>query len=256
VIYGLYLSATGVQANSYRQDVIANNIANADTVGFKRHLAVFQERPTEAQAQGRSDLSDPMLENLGGGFLVSPTMLDTSQGEMETTGNNLDTAIFGKGYFAVDDNGQTKLTRDGEFMLDKDGNLILNNSQGNKVLNSEGKPIQLPGLLASNLQIDKSGQINYQGQPLAQLGVFDVPDQSQLVKQGGNLFDYPNLAKSIKPSESSELRSGFVERANVDPTSEMTQLMETQRQLEANANMIRYQDQSLTRLVNDVGKIG
>ncbi len=255
MIYGLYLSATGVLANSYRQDVIANNIANADTVGFKRHLAVFQSRPTEAQAEGQPNLSDPTMENIGGGFLVSPTMLDTSQGEMETTGNNLDTAIFGKGFFAVDDKGQTKLTRDGEFMLDKDGNLILNNSQGNKVLDADGKPIQLPGLLASNLQIDRNGQITYQGAPIAQIGLFDVPDSSKLVKQGGNLFDYPNLSKAIKPSDS-ELRSGFIERANVDPTSEMTQLMETQRQLEANANMIRYQDQSLTRLVNDVGKIG
>src|SRR3954465_15002016 len=98
MIYGLYLSATGVMASSYRQDVIANNLANSETVGFKRHLASFQQRPTESQAQGRPDLSDEMLDHIGGGFLVSPTQVDVSQGEMETTGNNLDAAIFGQGY--------------------------------------------------------------------------------------------------------------------------------------------------------------
>ena len=59
--YGLYLSATGVLANTYRQDVIANNLANSETVGFKRHLATFQQRPTESQSEGRPDLSDAML---------------------------------------------------------------------------------------------------------------------------------------------------------------------------------------------------
>ena len=109
--YGLYLSATGVLANTYRQDVIANNLANAETVGFKRHLATFQQRPVESHFQGRPDLSDPTLDNIGGGFLVAPTQVDTSQGEFEPTGNNLDAAIFGNGFFAVQNKGKTQLTR-------------------------------------------------------------------------------------------------------------------------------------------------
>lgn len=255
MIYGLYLSATGVMASSHRQDVIANNLANSETIGFKRHLATFQQRPVESQAQGRPDLSDPMLDNLGGGFLVSPTMTDTSQGEMETTGNNLDAAIFGKGFFAVDDKGKTQLTRAGQFMLNADGDLITSNGQGQRVLDVDRNPIKLPGLLASKLQIGKDGQITHDGKAVARLGIFDVPEPSRLIKQGGNLFDYPDLQKSLTPSEA-ELRSGTTERANVDPSTELTQLMETQRQLEANANMIRYQDQSLAKLVNEVGKIG
>ena len=111
-----------------------------------------------------------------------------------------------------------------------------------------------PSRSLPSLRIGKDGQITYNGKAMARLGVFDVPDQSKLVKTGGGLFDYPNLPTSLKPSES-ELRSEVVERSNVDPTTELTQLMETQRQLEANANMIRYQDQSLSRLVTDVGKI-
>src|SRR3954469_23516855 len=108
MLYGLYLSATGVMTNAYRQDVIANNIANAESVGFKRDLALFQERPTEAQARrfrggGPSGgQSNDLLEGLGGGMFASPTKIDTKSGELETTGNNLDVAIQGDaGYFMV-----------------------------------------------------------------------------------------------------------------------------------------------------------
>src|SRR5437588_7471981 len=120
MIYGLYLSATGVLANSYRQDVIANNIANSETIGFKRDLALFQQRRTEAQERG-SGASNAMLEALGGGALALPMQVDTSQGEMEPTDKNLDAAIEGRGFFTVMDNGQTRLTRNGHFMVNRAG---------------------------------------------------------------------------------------------------------------------------------------
>ena len=81
-----------------------------------------------------------------------------------------------------------------------------------------------------------------------------MPQPQQLVKHGGTLLSYPT-PKSLLPAGGT-LRSGFIERSNVDPTIELTQLMDAQRQLEANANMIRYQDQTLGKLVNEVGKIG
>jgi flagellar basal-body rod protein FlgF len=255
MIYGLYLSATGVLANSHRQDVIANNLANSETVGFKRHLAAFQERPVESQELNRPDLSDPTLDHIGGGFLLSPTMVDMSQGELESTGNHLDAAIVGKGFFSVmDEQGQTTLTRDGQFMLDRQGQLILTSGRGEKVLGADGKPIQLIGLTESQLQLEKDGTITHAGNPISRIGLFDVADPSQLTKQGGNLLGYPDLPNSLKASNS-ELRAGFTERANVDPANELVLLMETQRQLEANANMIRYQDQAMNKLVNEVGKI-
>src|SRR6185503_4214950 len=83
--YGLYLSAMGVLANSQRQDVIANNLANAETVGFKKDLALFQEQRTEAQIRGRHGESNDLLEPLGGGLVPSGTTLDLSQGPIENT---------------------------------------------------------------------------------------------------------------------------------------------------------------------------
>jgi flagellar basal body rod protein FlgG len=254
MIYGLWESATGVISNSYRQDVIANNLANVETVGFKRNIPLFQQRLTEAQARRRPDDSDKLLENLGGGLLCSPTLVDNTMGELEQTGNNLDIAIKGNGYLAVaDGQGNRFLTRDGRLALDREGKLILATS-GQHVLDQRGEPIALPGQVATQLQVTRDGVISRDGNNLAQLGIFDVPDPSQLTKRGGTLLDYPNIRQSVKPT-SAEVTSGFVERSNVDPATELAVLMDAQRQLEANANMIKFQDQTLGRLVNDVGKI-
>ncbi len=253
MIYGLYLSATGVLTNSYRQDVIANNIANSETVGFKRDLALFHERLTEAQENRLGPRhSNPLLEKLGGGLLASPTFVDSNQGEFEPTGNNLDVAIQGSGFFAVDDHGQKRLTRNGQFSVNRDGHLILSNGSGQKVLDVEGDPILLDP--TRQLAIARDGQITQDETPVARIGLFEVPNPGDLRKEGGTLLSYEDI-DSLRPATGT-LRSEFIERANVDPASELALLMDAQRQLEANANMIRYQDQTLGRLVNDVGKIG
>jgi flagellar basal-body rod protein FlgF len=254
MIYGLYLSASGVMASSHRQDVIANNLANVETVGFKRNTPVFEQRLTEAQQMRMSKSSSDtnnILEELGGGLMVSSTATDYSQGEMEQTGNNLDVAINGKGFFAIDDHGAKRLTRDGRFMTDRNGNLILANGGGQTVLDKDGKPIVLDR--NAPVSIGSAGEITQHGNLVATLGTFNPANPEALIKRGENLLEDPNSSKQT--ASASPLRSGFVEGANVDPTNEMTQLIDAQRQLEANANMIRYQDATLGRLVNDVGKI-
>ena len=257
MIYGLYLSATGVMTNAYRQDVISNNLANSETVGFKKDLALFNQRLTEAQqrrlaASGRFNPTHPLLENLGGGLLAHPTRVDRSQGEFEPTGSPLDVAIEGEGYFAVDAGGETRLTRNGQFAVDSTGHLILSNARGERVLDVEQQPIRLgPG---GNVWVGKDGTITQHERPVARLGVFDVADPSRVAKQGGALLNHGG--QDLRPATAATLHNESVERANVDPTTELAQLMDTQRQLEANANMIRYQDQTLAKLVNEVGKIG
>ncbi|MGH7214610.1 MAG: flagellar hook-basal body protein [Tepidisphaeraceae bacterium] len=255
MIYGLYLSATGVLTNSYRQDIIANNLANAETVGFKRDVALFHERLTEAQMRlGRAGWSNPDLERLGGGLLASPTLVDSTQGELEPTGHGMDVAIQGPGFFQVRTHDKLqRLTRDGRFGLDRDGYLILANGTGERVMDPAGKPIQLDPTIAP--EIDREGTVTQNGQPVARLGLYEAPDPRLLKKEGGNLLSYaePNRLRTAGPATT--LRSAFIERANVDPATELAVLMDAQRQLEANANMIRYQDSMLAKLVNEVGKI-
>ena len=102
--------------------------------------------------------------------------------------------------------------------------------------------------------IGSDGTVHQHGQPVARLGVFDVADPSGLVKQGATLLR--KFDQALTAQANPTLHSESVERANVDPAVELAALMDTQRQLEANANMIRYQDQTLSKLVNEVGKIG
>ena len=260
MIYGLYLSAAGVITNSYRQDVIANNIANAETVGFKKDLALFDQRLTEAQqrrlaASGTLSPTSRLLENLGGGLFAHPTSIDTGQGEFEPTGSPLDMAIEGDGFFAVKSagaGGETRLTRNGQFAIDSTGHLTLSNAKGEQVLDVEKQPVQLePG---GDVRIDKEGTVTQFGRPVARLGVFDVADHSKLSKQGGTVIGYGG--QDLQPATAATLHPEATERANVDSATELAALMDTQRQLEANANMIRYQDQTLSKLVNEVGKIG
>jgi len=252
MIYGLYLSATGIMANSYRQDVLANNLANSETVGFKRNFATFTERRTAAQELNEpGEWSQSPLENIGGGMLVSKSDVDRQQGDLEQTGNALDMAIRGDGFFAVTNGLDTHLTRNGQMVLDGKGQLVMANARSQKILDVNHKPITLEA--GRNTTISDDGLITQDGQAVARIGLFDVPDRNLLAQQGGTLISYP-YANDLRQA-TGELKSGFVEHSNVDPTTELTELMDAQRQLEANANMIRYQDSTLQRLVNDVGKI-
>jgi flagellar basal body rod protein FlgG len=255
MLYGLYLSASGMISSAYKQDVVANNLANSESVGFKRDVASFQERLTEAQQRRLPGRSNAMLEMLGGGIFAKPTLVDSRQGEIEPTGNALDVAIEGDGYFGVTNKkGESRLTRNGQFAVNKDGHLILSNGEGQAVLDPKGQPIRLlPNIPVSIAQDGTISQtVGQRTQVTGRIGLFDVADPSKLTKKGGTLIAHPGqpliAGKGL-------LRSEFVERANVDPATELSDLMETQRQLEANANMIRYQDQTLGRLVNEVGKI-
>lgn len=253
MLFGLYQSATGVMTNSYRQDVIANNIANAETVGFKRDLALFQQRRTEMREHGLSpSRSNALLEGLGGGIFASPTLSDRTQGELEATGRPLDVAIVGSGFYQVTNGTQTNLTRDGRLTINNRNHLAMENNENFEVLDAKGKPITLDPRYSAT--VDKEGTITQNYKPVGRISIFDVPEPGQLVKQGGTMLAYADM-KNLRPVTGAVLRSEYQERANVEPSSELATLMDAQRQLEANANMIRYQDQMLQKLVNEVGKI-
>lgn len=250
MLYGLYVSASGVLSSSHRQDVLANNLANAETAGFKRDLSLFRHRLTEAQERRLpTSYSDPLWEKIGGGMLLSPTHTDHTQGAMEDTGNALDLAIEGEGFFTVRDGNETLLTRDGRLMVDRTGRLVT--TTGKPVLGRNGSTIALDPTMPA--QVTKEGAVVQAGEMMGQINVVAVADKGQLTKRGQSLFSHPSV--STLKSADSPIRSGVVEGSNVNPTTELVQLMETQRQLEANANMIRYQDQALAKLVNEVGKI-
>lgn len=251
MIYGMYLSASGMLANLHRQDVVANNLANSQTVGFKRHLAVFQQRMTEADARGDHSHTNPAMEPLGGGLLLSPTAIDFSQGELERVDNPLHAALVGDGFFALRaPDGAQYFTRDGRFGVNREGQLALETQPDHLVLDINRNPISVQ---AGVHVIDEAGHLLSNGRQVGQVGIFDVPDRRQLTSAGGNRFTTPDAA--AWQGAPARVVSGFVEMSNAEPARELSTLIDSQRQLEIHANMIRLQDQTLGRLVNDVAKI-
>lgn len=254
MIYGLYLSATGVVTNLHKQDVIANNLANVETQGFRRQLVSFMEREP-ARSNLSRDTGDPMFELIGGGQLVAPSRFDYSQGTLENTSSNLDVAVNGEGFFEVESDAGRRLTRNGSFMLTESGDLVLSTDNATKVLDASGQTINLgAGVSETDVSIDPRGGISVRGIPTARLSTVTVADKAKLGPTGDTLLK-PSDDAEIAQSEI-KLMPGFVERSNVEPATELTRLMMANRQLEANANMLKYQDQTLQRLVNEVGKIG
>ncbi|MFQ5495907.1 MAG: flagellar hook-basal body complex protein, partial [Phycisphaerae bacterium] len=141
--YGLWLSAAGMKVNDHRQSVLANNMANANTTGFKRDLVSIMQRQVESQVARRGGpFAHPMLDRLGGGLNVRKTRLDFSQGSIEQTGKPLDVAIKDEGFFVVSDGNDTRYTRDGQFAINTEGELVMSAGEGRwRVLDDNGRPI-------------------------------------------------------------------------------------------------------------------
>lgn len=252
--YGLWLSTGGLQVNEYRQAVLANNLANADTPGFKEDLAVFRERSVESLSGGRGRrFAHATLDDLSGGTWVRPTVQTYNQGVLEDTGNGYDLALWGDGFFSVQDGAQVRYTRDGRTTLTSEGELVMVAGGGRaRVLDTQGQPIVIDSR-GGPVSIQPDGTIQQDGAVIAQIGVAHFADRSQLTKLGENL--YQNFGPPPTVAES-QVRSGFVERSTVDPVVGLAQLIEVSRAYQLNANLISLQDQTLGQAVNTVGRIG
>ena len=251
--YGLWLSAAGLQANQYRQALIANNLANANTVGFKHDLAVIRERPTAVVETGRRRFAHDLLDGLTGGSVVAPTYTTFAQGPIEPTSRALDVAIDGQGFFTIRTGEGTRYTRDGRFTIDRAGRLVTT-AGGRPVLDAGGNEIVVAtGVQAEPPRIDERGRVMQGERVVAQMGLVDFADKQRLRKIGSNLFDAmgePPIASRAK------LRPGAVEGSTVSPVLAMATMIEVSRAYQLNANLISMQDQMNGRAASDIGRIG
>jgi len=245
--YGLYVSAEGARAQSQRVEVIANNLANVDTAGFKRELAVFQARYAEAIEQGLDYPGSGSVNDVGGGVMLRLTQTDFSPGPMKRTGGSTDLAIRGKGFFVVKKGEQQYLTRAGNFQLTAEGNLVT--QQGYAVLSDGGASVTVePG--NGPFEITPNGAVR-QGGSTQVLAMVQPASTGDLVKVSESLFK--SLAETQPVAEGDrDVGWGYLEASSVKPTSEMVQLIEATRAVEANVNMMQTQDQMLSQLVTRV----
>lgn len=243
--YGLYISAEGANAQSQRLQIIANNLANVDTVGFKRELAILQARYAEEIEQGLATPGSGSINDLGGGVQLRATKTDFSQGKLKNTGVPTHFAIEGEGFFAVEKDGTEYLTRAGNFRLTDGGQLVT--QQGHAVLSDAGTPIIIsrpnePWSATSSGGISQAGTVQ-------NLAIVKPASLGDLVKSGENLFR-PLADPQPVPVAERNVLDRHLEASGVQPTKEMIEMIEASRVLEANVNMVKTQDEMLSGLVN------
>ncbi len=253
MIHGIYLSSHGAKAQSLQQDVIANNLANASTTGFKRDVATFQVFKPEDIRRNIPIRMDGDRQKEVGAISVDRISTDHSSGSLQKTGQDYDIGLSGEGFLRVSDGQNEYLTRNGQLHRNIDGQLVTLD-QGMQVLSTSGQPIEIPGT-ATSIEISPDGNVaavltDNQRIPLGQIDLVAAPTD-QLRKIGDSLYD--TQAQLTPAGRNLEVKQGFIEASGVSPIKEMTAMIETSRAFEANINMIRIQDESLGRLLQTVG---
>lgn len=255
-------------AQSTNMDTIANNIANVNTPGFKRDTQVFNEYLTanEKEQTGmpvpRIPASIESFYDLQGGdqsFVdTKGTFTDYSQGSLKHTGNPLDLAIDGEGFFEIATPDGIKLTRAGNFTLDGSGKLVTKEghfvlASGGDGANPDARAITLNGSMP--MTVSDQGDI-FQGTELVgRVSVVNVAEKDSLQKVGNSLYGFkaghsPEIISKPNPS----MKSGFIEGSNVNVVQEMTDMIKTQRIFESTQKAISAYDSMNDKLVNVVGK--
>ncbi len=237
MISGLYTAASGMVAHLAKLDVLANNLANADTTGFKADIATVD--PSGVSPLDLSGTTSPT-----GSVYPGRLGLDTSEGILKQTGNPLDLAIVGPGLFVVQTPQGERYTRDGSFTRDANGVLIT--SQGYQVLGTGG-PITIP---PGGLRVDSQGQIA----GAASFRIVAGLEGTSLVKEGANLWVVPQGAAAPADLPTPTIIQGHLESSNVSVVRSMVEMLATLRTYEAYQRTIQAIDQSASQAANELGR--
>lgn len=250
--YGLYLSAQGAETQALRQSILANNMANAGTTGFKPDIPLFRSHlPYDVLHQPPNAVPDTLDRQTGGVELVG-TVTDHRQGPLNVTNAQLDLAVVGNGFLQVSNGKDTFLTRDGHFTLDANGKIVAA-SDGAELLATDGQPIVIPPE-TQNIAIAADGLVSgtsFGGTvvPLGQLAIVEPDNYAALKKEGNNHY---TPTGSVRPSLTAQVRQGVLEESAMNPVEGMVELIQTARAFEMNTSMIQYQDQMLSQLIQSV----
>ncbi|MEM8782166.1 MAG: flagellar basal-body rod protein FlgG [Planctomycetota bacterium] len=254
----LHSAATGLRALSTKLDVLANNLANANTVGFKGSRVNFEdliyEHKKQPGVENATGTLTPAGLQIGLGVDISNTQLDFSQGSASATERPLDVAIAGDGFFKVtlpnDLGGGVGYTRAGNFFRNNQGDLVLGNSSGFLLEPGITIPDEIP---EDRITISKDGTVsvtNNAGQTteLGQLELATFVNKAGLKSVGGNVFietdgSGPPIEGEPGTGGLGTIEQGFLEQSNVDPVKELVNLIKTQRAFELNSQTIQAADE-------------
>ena len=220
---------TTIVQNALAQEMkfqnITNHLANASTTGFKADILSFDE---ELQAH---------------------STVDFSQGGIRETGNVLDLALSGDGFFKIQTQQGIRYTRNGTFSLNRNNILVTEN--GDQVMGESG-PISIQG---SNVQINQDGEVSVDNDQVGKLSIVTFSSKENLIKEGESLFEYTGEATDETGSETALVKQGSLEMPNTILVIEMTKMVETMRTYESYMKVLQTFDEADTKLVNELGKV-
>jgi flagellar basal-body rod protein FlgG len=230
---GPFLDAyTALQARLKIVDVITNNLANANTAGFKRDFATI--------------LQDEA------GFDYAGTQADLAPGEIAATGNDLDVAINGPGFFVIDTPGGRRYTRMGSFNVNAAGELVT--KDGMKVLSTSDTPIVIGD---GKAEIRDGGVVTADGNEIATLKIVTFNDRSKIQKEGNSRFVWTGAPNGIQTVSDPSVKSAYLERSNVNAVDEMVHLMAAFREFEAVQKSLKtLMSEMNDKLIQEFGKLG
>ncbi len=264
MLRGIYTSASGMLVDQRRLDVIANNLANASTTGFKRDTSItqsFQEfllvrLNDQVPGGSQSAKAADKVGMMSFGSLLAHTATRLTTGTMRPTGNPLDVAVAGDGFFTVQTPRGLRFTRNGAFRQADDGTLVT----------QEGYPVMVDGRAVrgapGTMTITRSGRVMSGERDLGALTMTTTAELGAIRKEGDGFWAAVQNGEPtalVAPRESTgkyELRVGYLEGSNVEPVTEMVEMMTTMRSYEANQKAIQAQDEALAKLVTEVGRLG
>lgn len=240
----LYPALSGALAQEINLDIIANNLANINSTGFKKDFSVLSAYDPLGNDQPAPNGGKEPLPSFG---YLDSIRTDFSAGASKQTGAPLDVAVDGLNFFAVQTPGGTRYTRNGSFTLNSQGQIVT--ESGYPVLGLSG-PMTLP---PGKISINQDGKVSVAGTEVDTFQVVQFSDVKKLTKTEGTLF----VASDMTPVPSTEKRvqQGYIEGSNVNPVEEMVGMIRLMRLYEASQKVMQSSDAMSTRASNDIGKV-
>ncbi|WP_270166274.1 flagellar hook-basal body protein [Paenibacillus sp. SYP-B4298] len=288
MLRGLYTAAAGMVTQQRRHDTVTNNISNLNTPGFKQVNAIARSFPEMLiELTGLGEEHSKRLGAVNTGVFAEESLSIHLQGDLSATDRASDFAIISdidvpgmtfdasgkyvdangqvtfqpQVFFTLQDrNGETRYTRDGKFTLNNEGFLVT--GDGSFVLGADNNPIQFdPNIAINQLILGANHQFIDSVTGLEtgeQLLLTRIENPNQLVREGNSKFQLVgegNVTRPVNDQDRFEVRQGYVERSNVDPSQSMIDIMAALRAYEANQKVVQYYDRSLEKAVNEVGRV-
>lgn len=264
MVKGLYTAYTGMIHEQRRMDILSNNLANADTNGYKKEGATSQTFADELAIRIKDSSVYGIPQRLGDvslGVHIGETYTDYTSGNFRITDNQADFALRGDGFFAIAytdkaGNSSVKYTRDGAFVVNRQGYLVT--KDGDYVLSmNDARNGNVGGRIQVDpnvkIVVDEFGNIFQNNQQVANIGFVDFEDYNYLAKFGENMYD---LVEGGTVTESdAQIEQGIIESSNVNVVSEMVEMISVSRAYQAGQKMINAIDETLGKAVNEVGKV-